>query len=178
MAWQVLGRAAPLALVGSLMLAACGESELSRETVTSLPEGDATGTALSGRYTMELLTTDCNGVCPKLDFGWITYTPCKVGHTFSGWVDVTQSDGRLEVKVSGGFFVKVLLGGVSSSGAFDVGGYTLDSGSSHKVDITARVKGTMDTTKISGDVKANGLGDAYGQEINCLGMYTLSGTRK
>ena len=165
----------------SLALAGCGgESDLSSEAVTSIPDGDGTGSARSGSYAIQLNTTSCSGQCPAIDLGWFKLTLCKQGARVTGSEIVGQQNGHLEVQInSSAFYVKDLKGGVNKDGAFDVGGVDQQQGKEYDVTITARVNGTISAGGvISGQARAKGSGSAYGDQIACQASYALSGQRK
>jgi hypothetical protein len=44
---------------------ACGDELLSEEAVTSIPPGDALGTALTGDVGIEWTTVACEGICAR-----------------------------------------------------------------------------------------------------------------
>jgi len=160
-------------------IAACGGSgELSREEVTSIPPGDATGTALSGSYRLTIVTTHCDGSCPSFQvIGSIYYSICKPNATDHETVTVTQKEGVLEVTGDSSLWVQNMSGGVLSDGQFDVGGYETEADGN--VQITARVKGTIDDTgSILATARVRGVGSAEGQTINCTGTYDVTGARQ
>ena len=52
----------------AVFISACGSdgsdtAGLSKEEVTSIPQGDATGAELSGDYAVTITTTACSGTC-------------------------------------------------------------------------------------------------------------------
>ena len=58
------------------------------------PAGDASGSAHSGTWDVELYYTSCSGQC-SIDTGLGVLTVCDVGDTDSESVEVTQTDGTL-----------------------------------------------------------------------------------
>lgn len=170
-----------VALVWALAaLVGCGgDSGLSRDVVTSLPDGNATGTALSGQYRVTITTTSCAGACPSFQvLGVFTYSICKVGDVDSNeTITTTQTDGHLEVVGDSSLFVQRLVGGVDADGAFDIGGY--EAQGEGQVDVTARARGSISQSGLlQATAQARGVGSAEGKSINCVGSYTLSGQRQ
>jgi hypothetical protein len=112
-----------------LLVAACsgGSSDLDADVVTSLPPGDATGTAMTGSYRMETITTDCAGTCSTSADG-IIYSACDIGTRLENTVMITQTDGALRIDVDDSDYVSRLEGGLDASGAFDVGGLVTQLG--------------------------------------------------
>ncbi len=164
-----------LALCG-LVLAACGDNQaLSRADVEGLPAGDATGSALSGQYQLDLHTTACQGTCPLIDMGWYSLATCDVGHTDSSSVEVTQTDGRLVV-VGDGLLVERMEGGVDQGGSFKVGGYgTQNSGS---LEVVTLVHGTMDAEgQIAARSETHAWGEINGTGVNCTALFDVTGQR-
>lgn len=161
-------------------LAACGGGGgdggyLSKDTVTDLPAGDATGSDFSGEYDVELYTSDCSGKCPVIDYGWFTWSICDVGDKDDDVVTIQQTDGRLQVDSDGGLEVTRLIGGINSDGSFDVGGYsTEDSGN---VQITARAEGDLSGATITATAKAAAHGTTSdGTRIDCTATYEITGS--
>lgn len=169
------GLALGLALAVGALFGCGGDGELSTDTVTSLPDGTATGTAHSGRYRLTVVTTSCGGSCPKFQYGPFVMTICDMDDKSSDTVTLTQQDGHLTVTDASSFYVSRLEGGINADGSFDVGGTELQSG---VVRVNARARGSIDASGgITGEVKAHGNGEAEGQSINCTGTYALSGVK-
>lgn len=163
-----------------VVLAGCGDDNgLSRDVVTSLPDGNAAGAALSGQYRVTITTTSCSGECPSFQvLGVFTYRICEVGAVDSNeTITATQTDGHLEVVGDSSLFVQRLVGGVDSDGAFDIGGY--ETQADGQVEVTARAKGSISAGgAIQATAQARGVGSAEGKSINCVGSYTLGGQRQ
>jgi hypothetical protein len=155
-----------------------GSGELSRDEVTSIGPGDATGTDRSGRYRLTVVTAGCVGACPAFQIvGSIYWTICKPGATDRETVMVTQKDGFLEVTGDSSLWVQTMSGGLQVDGRFDVGGYETEADG--EVQITARVKGTIDSSgSIVATARARGVGSAEGKSINCTGTYDVTGARQ
>ena len=168
------------AVLAFAALAGCGgDSGLSRDVVTSLPDGNGAGTALSGQYRVTINTTSCSGECPSFQvLGVFTYSICEVGAVDSNeTITATQTDGHLEVEGDSSLFVQRLVGGVDADGTFDIGGY--EAQGEGQVDVTARAEGRITTGgAIQATAQARGVGSAEGKSINCVGSYTLSGQRQ
>src|SRR5262245_16394892 len=88
----------PVSFLIALGVAACGggSGELDPDPVTNLPPGDATGSAATGTYAMQSLTTGCSGRCTTEVDGF-TYSACDIGTRLDETADVTQTDGRLVI---------------------------------------------------------------------------------
>ncbi len=164
-----------LAAVLTLALGACGDSGLSAEEVSSIPPGDAVGKALTGLYTVEVTTTACSGTCPTFGSGLLEIALCKVGYHFSQTLTVTQDNGSLSVKLPLGFYVTELKGGVSATGAFDVGGVVTQYST---VQVIGRASGTFNGNGVTGEDRTRGTGNYEGTQINCTGTYSFTGSRK
>ncbi|MCA9669048.1 MAG: hypothetical protein KC503_25810 [Myxococcales bacterium] len=170
---RVFGLCVPL--LALWLLPACGSGDLSRDTVTNLPAGDATGTARGGRYDLTVRTLSCSGQCPTFQVAIFTIRICEVGNVDNQTVDATQNDGELVVSGDAGLYVDAMRGGVWQDGRFDVGGYANEQG----VDITARVEGTIaaDGT-ISARARVYGSGTVSGTSVSCNGSYDITGARQ
>jgi hypothetical protein len=129
-------------LVWLLFLAACGASDdyLAGSVVTSLPAGDATGSAVSGTYELESLTTDCAGSCSTTISGF-RFSACDVGTRLRETAIVTQSDGTLTIDVEDSQYVSRLGGGLFADATFDVGGVRTQLGGA--ITIRARSEGSV-----------------------------------
>lgn len=154
----------------------CGSDYLDRDVVTSLPPGDASGSALSGSYSGTVTTTACAGTC-MAKYGIFTYTFCEVGDVDKETFQVTQNDGVLEVTGASHLYVASLRGGVDADGRFDVGGYATESGG--QIGIVMRVEGTIDGSgTVDAVAKGKGDGSADGVTVNCSASYRISGQRR
>jgi hypothetical protein len=155
-----------------IFLVACGgdSGELDPDVVTNLPPGDATGTALGGRYSMSSLTTDCSGDCTTNIDGFV-YAACDVGVRLDDTVVVTQADGALKIDVEDNDYVSRLEGGVFASSMFEVGGVRTQYGGS--VTIAARVTGTI-TSTLSGTARLR----VSGQGLDCVIESEVSGEKR
>ena len=143
-----------------LVLAACGgASDLDADAVTSIPPGTATGSAMTGSYRMESVTTDCSGDCTT-SFDGVLYSACDIGTRLEDTVMITQTDGALQIDVDDSDYVSRLEGGVDADGTFEVGGLRTQLGG--QVTITARTLGTITGPALTGTarlrVSGNGLG--------------------
>jgi len=165
-----------LGLTG-LLAAACGGGGdggyLAKDTVTSLPAGDATGSGFAGVYEVELYTSDCSGRCPTIDYGLFTWSICDVGDKVDDEVQVSQTDGLLQVDSDGSLMVTRLSGGIYGDGTFDVGGWSTEEGGD--VQIFARAEGALADLDITATAKARAVGRAEGVSINCTATYEISG---
>ncbi len=160
-------------LVLCLLLGACSSSsgDLDPDVVTSLPPGDATGSALTGSYRMESLTTGCSGQCStRVDD--VVYSACDIGTREDDTVDVTQTNGVLQIDVDSSDYVSRLAGGVDASGTFDIGGLRTQLGG--QVQITARATGTFAGETMTGEVRLR----VTGHGLDCLIETDLTGTRR
>lgn len=156
-------------------VAACGAGDLAKDVVTNLPPGNATGSALSGSYDLTVTTRDCSGQCPTFQVAIFTIRICDKGDVDHQTVSATQADGRLTVSGDAGLYVESLVGGISTDGSFDIGGYTNVQG----VDVTARVAGTLGADgRLAGQARLLGVGSVEGTSVNCRGTYDVSGARR
>jgi hypothetical protein len=145
--------------------------------VSNLPPGNATGSAASGSYRIELATTSCSGQCPSISYFGFKLTLCEIGRKFDEDAKVTQSDGRLEITISGSsFYVRTLKGGISSDGSYDVGGTATQAGGA--VAVSARAQGTMNGATVGGEARAHGVGQVEGVAVDCYATFSVSGQRK
>ncbi len=159
-----------------LALAGCGDGDLSVAAVTSIPAGNASGSAASGSYSLKSVTRDCSGSCPTFTYLIFTVKICEVGDSDSASATVVQENGRLTV-TSTGLLVKSLSGGIQSDGAFEVGG--VDSQASGAVEVTLRASGRIDAAGVfTGTARARGVGNVDGTSLNCVGDYEITGTRR
>jgi hypothetical protein len=155
-----------------LLVAACGgSSDLDRDAVTNIPPGDATGTAMTGAYRMETITTDCDGEC-STNIGGAIYSACDVGTRLEDTVMVTQTDGALRIDVEDSDYVSRMEGGLDASGAYDVGGVKTQLGG--QITITARTQGTITGPALTGIARLR----VTGQGLSCRIETEVSGVRR
>src|SRR5512134_3137938 len=138
---HVLARAV---VVSALAVApACGGGgggDLDPDVVTNLPPGDGTGTAATGRYSMESVTTGCDGSC-AIEVDGFVYSACDIGARQDEDAEVTQTDGALAIDVEDSDYVSQLDGGIDADGSFEVGGLVTQQGG--EITITARSIGVL-----------------------------------
>jgi hypothetical protein len=164
------------ALLLCSMAIACGGGELSRSVVTTLPDGNATGSAASGSYLLSVSTTACSGACPTFKVLFFDVVICKVGDQNTATATVKQTEGRLEVD-STALLVEHLAGGINSDGAFDIGG--AEKMSNDAVDVTVRARGTLlSDGQLSTEARAHGVGVVDSTSIDCTATYQIGGSRK
>jgi len=135
-----------------------------------------TGSGFSGEYEVDLYTADCSGDCPIIDYGWFIYTVCDVGMKDDDHVEISHTDGRLQVDSDGGLIVTRLIGGIDVDGRFDVGGWSTQDGGN--VEIVARVDGVIavdGTISATAHVRADG--HANDENINCQGVFEITGSK-
>lgn len=169
--------AAVLAVAVSL-LGACsgGDSSLDKSVVTQLPSGDASGTAASGEYQVQLYTSACSGDCTYSYLGF-TVSGCDVGDTDDATLTLTQTEGHLQADIdNGGLLVTRLEGGLWQDGTFDIGGYATQQGG--EVEITARASGTLGVDAVTGTVQAHASGSVDGDHVRCTATYDLTGSHQ
>jgi len=165
----------------TLLATSCGNDAvpgdlLDPESVTSIPPGDAVGTAHAGTYETQLDVKACSGVCPDLVIGAETYSICAEGQQYLELLNVSQEDGYLEVHLDLGFIETNMSGGVYRNRNFEVGGFTASSYGD--VDVTAFTKGVfLPGERLNGQVKVLGIGEFGGAEIDCKILLDLSGDR-
>jgi hypothetical protein len=140
-------RRRPLALplLAALLLTttlACGDEPLSEEAVTSIPPGDAVGTALTGDVGIEWTTVACEGICARVKVSAVeSLSVCDVGFRQSTTGRLTQTDGRLQLDVDRSLFASRLVGGVNRDGSFDIGGLKTELG--QELRLRTRVTGNL-----------------------------------
>jgi hypothetical protein len=152
-----------------------GHSGLDRSVVTSLPDGDATGSAASGNFNLDLYTRSCSGDCTYSVGGATTISVCDVGQRMSATVILTQTDGHLQVDGDSSLIVDRLVGGIYKDGRFSVGGYATQLGGA--VQVTARVDGTLAGDSLTATAQALGVGSVSGDSIDCLAGFDVTGHR-
>jgi hypothetical protein len=160
-------------LVAVLLLAACNDDagELDVDVVTSLPPGDASGTALSGSYRMESVTTKCSGDC-RTTVDDALFSACDVGTRLDDTIAVTQTDGALQIDVDGNDYVSRLEGGIHGDGGYDVGGLRTQLGG--QITITARTRGVLATSGMTGTGRLH----VGGRGIDCTIEVDVTGARR
>lgn len=163
-------------IMGALFAAACGApGDLSPDAVQNIPDGDATGSALSGTYDIEIRVTECSGSCGPFSVGIFSASVCDVGDTESGRVEVTQADGRLVIDTDE--LPSRFEGGAYADGSFDVGGYATQFGG--ELQITARslgqihADGTLEST-----IRSRSWGEVEGNDADCVGVREVTGVRE
>jgi hypothetical protein len=148
-------------LLAAVALAACGGADgLDPDVVTSLPPGNATGTAATGSYSMKTITTGCDGTCATTVNGF-TYSACDIGTRLDSTATVTQADGRLTIDVEDSDYVSQLAGGLDADGTYDVGGLRTQQGG--QIVITARSSGTLVGNAMTGSAQLQ----VSGMELDC-----------
>ena len=154
------------------LVAACGGStDLDKDAVTTIPPGDATGTASSGSYRVESITTDCSGEC-STSTGDVIYSACDIGTRLEDDMTITQTDGALRIDVEDSDYVSRMEGGLDASGAFEVGGVRTQLGG--QVTITARTQGTIAGAALTGVARLR----VSGRGLSCVIEADVSGTRR
>lgn len=165
----------------ALLATSCGGEAvqgdlLDRESVTSIPPGDAVGTAYTGTYETQLDVKACSGVCPDINIGAESYSICAEGQQYAEILDVSQEDGYLEVYLDLGFIETSMSGGIYRNRNFEVGGFTASSYG--EVDLTTLTKGVfLPGERLNGQVRVLGIGEFGGVFIDCKMLMDLSGTK-
>jgi len=157
-----------------VVVAACGGAagDLEPEDVSALPDGDAIGVAASGSYELELYTTGCLGKCPVIRSGFGAVSLCDVGELDYPEVDVTQTDGHLDM-VTYGLFPDRLAGGLYADRSFVVGGW----GTRYGATVVVRAEGALAGESITGTAHARQYGSYDGTDFDCTTVYELTGER-
>lgn len=166
-----------------MLLVACAGDErgtvagggLSRDDVENIPPGDATGSAASGEYEVEMLTIACHGTCPVLHEGPFSSETCDVNQEDFADLEVTQADGAIVMNADG-LIVDRLAGGIDADGSYVVGAYgTQGSGQVH---VFVLGTGVLDGETFTGMSEAHAVG-LYGDTvIDCTAIYELTGERR
>lgn len=159
-----------LSLVASA--AACGGSgdDLDPDTVTNLPPGDATGSAATGTYVLDTLTTACGGTC-AVEVDGFNYSACDVGTRQTATTEIAQDGGALVFDVEDSDYASHLEGGIDVDGSFDVGGLVTQQGG--QITITSRSTGTL----IDGAMTATGRLRIDGMGLGCTVEIDVTGER-
>jgi hypothetical protein len=160
-----------LAAFAAFALAACGGgSDLTFQSVVSIPASDGSGSELSGTFGGQL-TVESNGCTEKS-----LETPA-VGDTEAFDIEVTQADGALTM---GSIYVK-LSGGVTFKGAFEAGGADIvdRNGQIGNIERLVRVTGEFkdaDNFDARGETRLTGQIDF--EPTDCSFTFRLTGIRK
>lgn len=168
---SVLVRASALLCI----LSACGGggfSDLTRESVTSIASGTASGSSLTGAYRVTRRTTACAGTCAITVSGFAA-SLCDVGDSETDNAEVAQAGGTMTLEVSD--TPSLYRGGVNANGSFEVGAYATQNGNT--LEIIVRAEGTITAQQISGTARSRSVGQVDGANVDCYGEYTLSGPR-
>lgn len=157
----------------AVAIAGCGggDGELDPDTVTNLPPGDGTGSAATGTYDMQSVTTDCAGDC-STEVEGITYSACDIGTRLDETADVVQADGRLTLDVEDSEYVSQLAGGIDADGSYDVGGLRTQQGG--QVTITSRSVGTATSGALTGTARLR----VRGMGLDCEIDVDVTGARE
>ena len=156
----------------SLVGVGCGgDGDLDPDSVTTIPPGDATGSAATGSYVLESITTSCDGDCVTEVEGF-PYSACDVGTRLDAHAEVTQDEGALTIDVDDSDYVSRLEGGIDADGRFEVGGLRTQYGG--EVRITARSIGTIG----GGTVTSEGRLLVAGMGLDCRIGVDATGTRE
>jgi hypothetical protein len=158
-----------LALLVVLLAACGGGGGLSREEAEGVPDGDATGDALSGGWRLERRITSCAGDCALGLFG-----VCDVGYEAEADAEITQTDGHLVVEVDD--TPGLLEGGAYADGAVEVGGYATQQGG--QLEIAAIVTATVDDDAMTGTIRAAVWGDVDDESVDCRIENDVTATRR
>jgi hypothetical protein len=168
-------------LVGAaLLLAACGPDQTGGGTFSPLGNGTATGSAASGDYSFDSLTTACSGVCSAdLDGGFVA-SVCDVGARGEGAASVVQNEGQLQVDSEDSDYFSRMSGRIDADGAFDVRGTRTLLGGAMTSEL--RVVGTfVDVETPDTSVEGTGTGRVYGtvdgHAIDCRVTVEVGGAR-
>jgi hypothetical protein len=168
----MLVRTSLLASLIASAIAACGggADDLDPDVVTTLPPGDATGSAATGTYAMESITTGCSGTC-AIEVDGFTYSACDIGTRLDELAEVVQADGALTIDIDDSDYVSRLSGGLFADGSFDVGGLRTQQGG--QVTITARSAGTLVGAAMTGTARLH----VTGMGLDCRIEAEVTGAR-
>ncbi len=163
-----------LTLAGAALLG-CGDGtpSLDRGTVTSLPDGTAQGSLLSGDYRAEVYTKDCSGLCAAEQFN---ISVCDIGRIVMETIHATQNDGHIEFEGGSDLIVTRFSGGIDGDGTFDAGGFNTYLGGAFEA--SGRVQGSIDNHgHFQATAYLNISGSSQGTSIDCTGVYDVKGDR-
>ncbi len=157
-----LGRRRMVAAVVALSasLAACGG--LDESDVDDISPGDASGNAMSGRYTFETTVADVS-----CDEGWLIMSFVSVGGV------VTQNDGKLTVQLDEEIMPSLsrFEGGLDDDGGFEVGG-----SNTHGYTEVGLITGTFDSAGCVADFEFRSF-NGDDDPLDCTSFGTISCSR-
>lgn len=160
-----------------LLALACGagsddtgaDATLTQAEVTSVPAGDATGTAWSASYEAEVRTRSCSGTCGTGAASLVPVSFCDVGDLDHELFDFEQDDGLLEMEVSDP--ISYYRGGVDADGTLLLGGYATELGGA--VELLALVEGRFEGDALAATATATMRGTVNDVAIDCVGTYDV-----
>ena len=161
----------------AFLLSACGGpvSDLTRDIVENIQDGDATGSDGSGTYQITSVTTNCKGQCPAIGGGIQAVTTCKVGEQDQIMLYVTQTEGHLEV-IGSTLYVQNMQGGYYADGSFKVGGYAAQYYGA--LEFFELVEGSIDSNgNFQGIARLYGKGQVENITVDCEGTYSVNGSK-
>ncbi len=160
-----------LAIVVGLGLLGCAGDVLTPQSVTSIPDGTAVGSAQSGLYTVELRTVGCEGQC-----GPVAGRPiCELGQREAEQLRVRQLDGSIRMEAPRETLAP-LEGGADQDGSFEVGAYAEPRGSGPARLVHAR--GSINELgELVGTAVVRTTGTMGGEAVDCVAVQELAGAR-
>ena len=153
--------------------AATASGHLTQAAVTSVPEGDATGSTWTSSYDAEVRTLSCSGTCGTGASSLLPVSFCDVGDLDYEVFYFEQDDGLLEMEVSDP--ISYYRGGVDADGALVLGGHATDLGGA--VELLAMVEGRFEGEALTGTATSSIVGTVNGVAIDCVGTYDVEAIR-
>jgi len=159
----------------AFLLGACGgPGDLSPDAVRSIPDGDGSGAALTGEYSVEIRTIECRGSCGPFAVGIFSASVCDVGDVDTERVSVVHEGGHLRIDTSD--LPSRFEGAAFQDHSFDVGGYATQFGGA--LEITARALGTIDERgELDATIRSWTGGEVEGENADCIGVREVTGAR-
>lgn len=158
-----------------VLLAACGpDGSQGGTTVT----GTGVGTAASGTYEVESLTTSCSGKC-SVNANGFTISVCDVGDRTDMTLAVRQNDATLRIDSEDSNYISRLEGLIDADGAYDVQGLRTAYGGaiSIKVRSLGMIFDAEGNATLTGTATGTVSGSTQGHSLDCRLAVELEGTR-
>lgn len=159
-----------------MMLGACGPEQTGGNG--GVNEGTGVGTAASGIYLVETVSTSCSGTCAITVDGF-TISVCDVGDRIDSTMEVRQDDGALQIDSEDSDYVSRMTGSIDADGRFAVRGSRTEQGG--LVTITINATGVVSDPEgdatLDGSATGRVSGTVSGQTLSCNLAVDLEGAR-
>ena len=141
--------------------------------------GNAQGSAASGEYDIETLTTACAGTCGLTYEGGFVVSVCDVGARNRASATIVQTDGHLQVDSEDSDYISRAEGSLDANGAFNVSGTRTMDGGGFIINIHA-VGNILDSdadATLAGTVDGRVTGSRDGRSLDCHMTAEVTGER-